>query len=167
MHKRLAFASLCLIFCIIPLSSSFSQEQNCEKLQSTAEQSECLSRKLQQAQTEMNLTFQHALSNYLPSAERDNETPKLPKLDLEMMHRADRRTVHSLRLSQARWLAYRDTSCGAVVADKYEGGTITAVAVPACKLELTQQRTVWLKSYFDHNYAQSNGKPSGKEPCSK
>jgi len=166
MSKKVAFTSLCLLFYTIPLASAFAQEQNCEKLQSTAEQSECLDQKLRRAETEMNRAFQHALSEYLRSTERDNEAPKLSKLDLQLIHETEKRTLRSLRQSQARWLAYRESACSAVE-NSYGGGTAAAVAVPACKLDFTQQRTVWLRSYFDHDYDESNAKPSGQEPCSR
>ncbi len=163
MPKKVAFASLCLLFCIVPRSTLFAQDQGCEKLQSTAEKSECLAQKLLKAEADMNRAFQQALSNYLPSAERDNEAPKMSKLDLELIHEADKRTVRSLRQSQARWLAYRESACAAIE-NMYDGGTIVAEAVPACKIELTQQRTDWLRSHFEANNVHSNAKFGGKDP---
>ena len=166
MPKKVAFASLCLLFCIIPRSTLFAQDQDCEKLQGTAEKSECLAQRLVKAEADMNRAFQQALSNYLPSAERDNEAPKMSKLDLGLLHEADKRTVRSLRQSQARWLAYRESACSAVE-NMYDGGTVIAEAVPACKIELTQQRTDWLRSYFETDNVQSNVKSGGKDPLQK
>lgn len=166
MPKKVAFASLCLLFCLTPRSTLFAQDQGCEKLRSTSEKSACLAQKLLKAEADMNRAFQQALSNYLPSAERDNEAPKMSKLDLELLHEADKRTVRSLRQSQARWLAYRESTCSAVE-NKYDGGTIIAEAVPACKIELTQQRTDWLRSNFEADHVQSNAKSGGKDPLQK
>jgi uncharacterized protein YecT (DUF1311 family) len=163
MAKKVASASLCLFFCINPGSSLFAQNQGCEKLQSTSEQSECLVQKLVQAEADMKRTFQQALSNYLPSTGRDHEVPKMSKLDVELLHEADKRMVRSLRQSQARWLAYRESACSAVE-NMYDRGTIVAEAVPACKIALTQQRTDWLRSYFEADSVQPNAKFGGIDP---
>jgi uncharacterized protein YecT (DUF1311 family) len=164
--KKVAFACLCLLLYMIPRSTLSAQNEDCEKLQSTAEKSECLAQKLLKVDTDMNRVFQQALSNYLPSVERDNELPKLSKLDLELLHKANKRTVRSLRQSQARWVAYRESACSAV-GNMYDTGTIAAEAVPACKIGLTQQRTDWLRSYFEADSAESNTKSSGKDPLHK
>ncbi len=166
MTKKVAFAAFCLLFCTIQRSALFAQVQGCGKLQSAAEKSECLAQKLVEVEADMNRAFQQSLANYLPSAERDNEGPKMSKLDLELLHEADKRTVRGLRQSQARWLAYRESACSAVE-NMYDGGTIVAEAVPACKIELTQQRTDWLRSYFEADNIQSNTKSGGKDPLQK
>ena len=126
----------------------FSEERGCEKLGSTFAKSQCLERKLQISEAEMNRAFEHALSAYLPGNETEKELPTLPKKDAEILRQGDRRTVRALRESQAKWVAFRESSCAAVE-HMYQGATITAEAVPACELELTQQRTAWLNSYFN------------------
>jgi uncharacterized protein YecT (DUF1311 family) len=166
MTDKIAVVSLCLLSCIIPGSTLLAQDQACETLPTTPERADCLDQQLANAEADMNRAFQQAISKYLPSAERDSESPKMSKVDLELLHEADKRTARSLRQSQARWLAYRESACTAV-ANMYDGGTITVEAVPACKTELTQQRTAWLRSYFASHNTASNAKSPGKDPSQK
>jgi uncharacterized protein YecT (DUF1311 family) len=147
-NVKRVFACLCLLILFPPSSRLFGEEeQGCLKLQSTAEKAECFGQKLRVAESEMNRAFHHALSAHLPHNETEKELPTLPKKDAQFAREQDRLTVRALRASQVRWLSYRESSCSAVE-HTYEEASITAEAVPACKVELTQQRPAWLNSYF-------------------
>lgn len=147
--KALRVLALLLVAFAASATFMFSQERSCEKLESTSAKSECLEQKLQISEAEMNRAFEHALSAYLPGNVTEKDLPTLPKKDAEIFRQEDRLTLRALRESQVKWIAFRESSCTAVE-HMSQGATITAEAVPACKLNLTQQRTAWLNSYFNN-----------------
>lgn len=132
---------LVLLAFISPVSQA--QERGCEKLNSTAEKAECLEQELRLAEAEMKATLRQAISVHQDSRNVKGDSPTAAKF----INSEERLTVDALRKSQAKWLEYRESACSAVE-HKYEGGTITSEAVPACKLELTEQRMKWLKGFI-------------------
>jgi uncharacterized protein YecT (DUF1311 family) len=95
----------------------------------------------------MKRAYNHALAVYRPSPQKEKELKGLPTHDQEFARESDKRILRKLMESQRLWMAYRESAC-AVVEGKYGGGTITALVVPLCKKELTEQRTKWLKDNF-------------------
>jgi len=139
------FAFLCLLGSLTSATCSLAQEHRCEKLKSTAESVRCLGQKTHEAEAKMNQTLEQALSEYLRHHNEDlSATPKIKQI----VEDEDRLTVAALRQSQTEWLAYRDSACSAVE-HSYDGGTSASWAAEMCRLELTEQRTRWLKSNFD------------------
>jgi uncharacterized protein YecT (DUF1311 family) len=139
------FAFLCLLGCLSSATCSFAQERRCEKVESTAERVSCVSQKTQEAEAKMNQTLEQALSEYLRHDTEDlSASPEIKQI----VEDEDRLTVAALRQSQTEWLAYRDSACSAVE-HSYDGGTAASWATETCRLELTGQRTRWLKSNFE------------------
>jgi uncharacterized protein YecT (DUF1311 family) len=142
-----SFVLWCLFSALaFPVSSQASQ-RGCEKLVSTAARVHCLEQKTLVAEAKMNQAFEYALSAYLPDSHPEEGLTATPKLK-EIVEGEDRSTVAALRESQSEWLSYRSSSCSAVE-HMYEGGTASSEAAEACRLELAQQRTKWLRSNFD------------------
>ena len=95
----------------------------------------------------MQRVYEHALSQYDPNQKEDSAQPPLPKLDQKMQRDSLRHVVQKLQDSQQLWLDYREKACGAIE-DKYKGGTIVGEVVPLCKIDLTKQRTKFLRDNF-------------------
>jgi uncharacterized protein YecT (DUF1311 family) len=142
-----AFVFLCLLSALASPVCSQASEHGCEKLVSTAAKVHCLGQKTLAAEAKMNQAFDHALSAYLPNSHQEEDLSATPKIK-EIVEGEDRSTVAALRESQSEWLSYRSSACSAVE-HKYEGGTASSEAAEACRLELTEQRTKWLRSNFD------------------
>ena len=140
------FVLLCLsLFSLRQYSQA--RERGCEKLDSTAAKVHCLEQKTLAAEAKMNLAFEHALSAYLPGSHPEKGLSATGKVR-QIVEEEDRLTVASLRESQTEWLSYRNSTCSAIQ-HMYEGGTVSSEAAEACRLELTEQRTKWLRSNFD------------------
>jgi uncharacterized protein YecT (DUF1311 family) len=94
---------------------------------------------------------EHILSTredrFTPDIQELKEINALPKYDREFALESNRKILRKLRESQKAWYAYRESACGAVE-QTYEGGTITALVIPLCKIEITQQRTKFLVKNF-------------------
>ena len=65
--------------------------------------------------------------------------------------RGKRKLRAALNVSQSAWADYVRVTCAAV-ADVYDNGSLTEVAVPKCKAELTRQRTKILRDYFGSSH---------------
>ena len=142
-----AFVLLCLLSSLASPVRSQAQERGCEKLESTAAKVHCLEQKTLAAETKMNQAFEHALSAYLPGSHPEKGLSETGKVR-QIVEEEDRLTVAALRESQTEWLSYRNSACSAIQ-HMYEGGTVSSEAAEACRLELTEQRTKWLRSKFD------------------
>lgn len=144
-----AFVFLCLLSSLASPVCSQAQEHGCEKLESTAAKVHCLQQKTQVAEAKMNQALEHALSAYLPGSHQNDDLSATPKIK-QIVEEEDRLTVTALRESQTEWLSYRASACSAVE-HMYEGGTAASEAAEICRLELTEQRTKWVQSNFDHD----------------
>jgi uncharacterized protein YecT (DUF1311 family) len=139
------FVFLCLLISLASATCSLAQQRGCEKLLSTGEKVRCLEQKTQEAEAKMNQTLDQVSSGYSRHHEEDlSATPKIKQI----VEDEDRLTVAALRQSQAEWLAYRNSACSSVQ-HSYDGGTSGSWAAEMCRLELTEQRTKWLKANFD------------------
>lgn len=128
-------------------SSLIAQETRCESLPNNNAKSECLYAELKKAEAEMQTAYVRALSLNDPNRKEENSQPLLPKIDRKSMRESRQHMTQKLRDSQRLWLQYREQACGAVE-DKYEGGTIVGEVVPLCKIDLTEQRTKFLRVNF-------------------
>jgi uncharacterized protein YecT (DUF1311 family) len=128
-------------------SEDNAQTSRCEKLGSTAEKSECYMQQLMKAEAEMQKSYQYAQVRFTPDIQELKEINALPKYDREFAFQSNRKMLRKLKKSQKAWFSYRESACGAVE-QKYEGGTITALVIPLCKIEITQQRTKFLVENF-------------------
>ena len=95
----------------------------------------------------MHRAYQHVRDLYIPDLQEQKEINALPKYDRKEALEYYPKMLRKLNKSQKAWLAYRESACG-TIKQKYEGGTITALVVPICKIEMTQSRTKFLEENF-------------------
>jgi uncharacterized protein YecT (DUF1311 family) len=145
--KSFVFLVLFTVGCLGARPSAIAQHVDCGKAESTAEQAACADRELSAAEQELKEAFGNALDQYIPSADQKRQTAALPRYDRDRQVQWEQRMRRDLNLSQKAWLSYRQSACG-TVADMYDGGTITAIAVPLCKAEMTRARAKFLHDYF-------------------
>jgi uncharacterized protein YecT (DUF1311 family) len=136
----------CALWLFLP-SCLKAQTSQCEKLQSTNEQRECYGLQLEKTEAEMQRAFQAALDRNTPNQEEQREISTLPKYDREKALEDNAKMLRKLKESQKAWVAYCEIACG-TIAQKYEGGNIVSLVVPLCKIDMTQQRTKFLKENF-------------------
>lgn len=144
--RRSAIVLISVVVVLIAAQHLSAQKSDCAKLQSTAEQADCVNHQLQSAESEMNAAFKRALDSYSPIRDKQASAP-LPKSEEADQIKWDLRMQSSLRKSQEAWVRYREIACG-TVREMYDGGTMTEVSVPLCKIDLTRERTKFLSSYF-------------------
>jgi uncharacterized protein YecT (DUF1311 family) len=132
MHRLLLFALLAT-----PL---FAQTSECAKIEGTAQASRCYSKELAQAEADMKAAYEKMLAYYAPTTDKLHG---LRGAEREEQGRWYIRMQRQIRASQRAFLRFRESTC-AIQDIEWDGGTIHAIAAPACRWELTRQRAKWL-----------------------
>jgi uncharacterized protein YecT (DUF1311 family) len=122
-----------------------AQKLDCNKPISSAEQAECAHQELTAAEADLKEALSGALQQYSESSGKEN-TP-LPKSEEREQRDYDAKMRGSILASQKAWIQYRTAACQSV-AMMYDGGTISASAVPSCQAALTRERAKFLRDYF-------------------
>ena len=112
---------------------------------SSADQAQCAEQELTKAEADLNEAFADALQQYSQTGSKTNDA--LPKSEAREQGQYEARMRNALIASQEIWLRYRTAACKCV-AEMYDGGTITASAVPACQAALSRERAKFLRDYF-------------------
>lgn len=141
--KKLLFPMVVGFALLGPFVSA--QQLDCNKPKSSNEQAKCSDQELTSAEADLKEALSEALQRY--SASTDKEKAPLPKSEELDQRNWKARMRRFILASQRAWLQYRTEACNSV-AVMYDGGTITASAVPSCQAALTRERARFLRDYF-------------------
>ena len=78
-----------------------------------------------------------------------NEDSNLNRIYRKTLKKLGPEDASRLRKAQRAWLAYRDAHCDAEV-KLYEGGSITHIVLPQCRLTLTKNRAEEIQETYDN-----------------
>jgi uncharacterized protein YecT (DUF1311 family) len=109
---------------------------DCNNASSTYEINYCSDAELEEADKELNATFQKALSSVASRASEEEQYDA-------------KRWEQALRASQRAWIAFRDVECDGHIPMFWTGGTGTTAAVLGCKTTKAKARTEELRTLYE------------------
>ena len=110
-------------FIVLGISGLAQPREECHG--TTYDMSVCLSKIYERSDAELNTVYRDVLRQFSDS----------------------KRHTENLRVSERRWIAYRDAQCKAQY-DLFEGGTGGPLENLRCLIEMTHQRTAKLKQVY-------------------
>ncbi len=136
---------LITVLAAVPLAAQTAvPASECGGKESNAEARMCYADELKKADSEMATTYNTMLAHFAPS---EQNLSGIKGASREQQRSWLERMQRQMQASQNAFLAYRDQTCG-IFDIEYEGGTMRPIAILACRVELTKQRTQWLQYHI-------------------